>query len=169
MGRTDPTRSTSSPVHVRSICSDFCISARASAGWQAKLPFVSYQVRPFTGEIDIDLTLNRAHLPLPITPASTMPVAGREPRPKYTPEQCFYIWYLYKDVDLDWAATVRAFNSMFGRPLRNKGGLQCKFYRTLEEFGVPKVRQQGRSASEGSTARYGVLERTNYRNKDWSK
>ena len=93
---------------------------------------------------------------------------SRGPRPacrKYTTEQAYFIWYYRTDLEQCWDEVERAFHHHFGDK-RPKGGLQCKFYRMLEEKNVEKVRQQARSGRRRRghmVRRCGVVQRTTAR------
>lgn len=71
----------------------------------------------------------------------------RAPRPKYTDEEMYFIWYHRVDLDEDWKDCTDAFNSQFpgqGRSERNTQGIQCKFYRFINAKKCPTVREQRR-------------------------
>ncbi|OKL61139.1 hypothetical protein UA08_03594 [Talaromyces atroroseus] len=71
----------------------------------------------------------------------------RAPRPKYTDEEMYFIWYHRVDLDEDWKDCTDAFNSQFpgqGRSERNTQGIQCKFYRFIHAKKCPTVREQRR-------------------------
>ena len=112
-----------------------------------------------------------------LTPQGSNYPQPRDARPAYTAEQQFYIWYHKTDLGWKWDNITTAFNRYF-RTRRPKGGLTCRFYRVLKEHGVETVRKQRngrndrRSSADGDeddnlNARYGVLQRTNYRNIKW--
>ena len=92
----------------------------------------------------------------------------RRPRPpckKYSLEQVYFIWYHRTDLQQSWDEVERAFYRHFGDK-REKGGLQCRFYRTLEEQKVEKVREQARSGRRrrgDMVGKYGVVQRTTER------
>ena len=89
----------------------------------------------------------------------------RAPRPKYTIEQVYFIWYHRTDLGEPWDEVLEAYRMQFAEQ-REKGGLQCKFYRLLEDHKVEKVRAQTRSASDSprdKVGRYGVVQRTTKR------
>lgn len=88
----------------------------------------------------------------------------REPRPPYSQEEIIFVWYRRTDLAQDWEHVVRDFNLQFPRRgQRNKGGLQCRFYRTLGIYHVAKVREQTRRKNQGYVGEFGVVERTNLR------
>ncbi len=96
---------------------------------------------------------------------SRRPSAGHGPRPKYTIEQVYFIWYHRTDLVEPWDQVLAEYELQFEQH-RNKGGLQCKFYRLLDDHKVEKVRAQTRSASDSPSDRvgkYGVIQRTNKR------
>ena len=91
---------------------------------------------------------------------------SRVVRPMYTREQLFFIWYFRTDLAKSWDQVRSAYNVQFPDQ-REKGGLQCKFYRVLKDHQVERVRAQTRSsletAKDNVTGRYGVVQRTNER------
>ena len=90
---------------------------------------------------------------------------ARAPRPKYEEQQGFFIWYHRTDLGEPWDEVLREFEAEFGQR-RPKGGLQCKFYRLLDQWEVEKVRAQARSAQDSPRDRigaYGVVQRTTER------
>ena len=88
----------------------------------------------------------------------------RDPRPAYSQEEILFVWYRRTDLGQDWEEVVQDFNFQFpGRTQRNKGGLQCRFYRTLDLYRVAKVREQARRKNQGFVGEFGVVERTNLR------
>lgn len=71
----------------------------------------------------------------------------------------YFIWYHRIDLGYDWQDINRAYNAQFPeRPRQRIGGIQCKYYRYCEEFGVPKVRNRDRAAS--AAEKYGMRSRT---------
>lgn len=90
---------------------------------------------------------------------------ARAPRPKYSDDQGYFIWYHRTDLAEPWDRVLQEFAKQFNHR-RPKGGLQCKFYRLLGDWGVEKVREQARqsqSRSRDSVGRYGLVQRTNLR------
>lgn len=66
------------------------------------------------------------------------------------------------DLGEGWDEVERKFQCQFGDK-REKGGLQCKFYRLLEEFGVEKVRDQAKSGHRrrgDKIGKFGLVQRT---------
>ena len=63
-------------------------------------------------------------------------------RPAYSTEEQHFIWYLRIDRGYLWPKVLDAFNARFshnsGR--RKLSGLQCRYYRLLNQHGIPKVR-----------------------------
>jgi len=106
--------------------------------------------------------------PTTISSSSRSSLTGRRPHPptrKYTTEQTYFIWYYRTDLRKDWDYVERAFFRQFGDK-REKGGLQCKFYRLLEQKKVEKVREQSRSGRKRNgdmIGRFGVVQRTSVR------
>ncbi|KIW24353.1 uncharacterized protein PV07_10072 [Cladophialophora immunda] len=89
----------------------------------------------------------------------------RSPCKKYELEQKYFIWYHRIDLEQEWDDIEKAFHRQFG-DLRKKGGLQCKFYRVLEESNVAKVREQAKSGHRdrrGKIDKFGVVQRTTQR------
>lgn len=90
----------------------------------------------------------------------------RAPRPKYTPEQGLFIWYHRTDLCEAWDVVISEFKVQF-KEAREKGGLQCKFYRMLDQYGVQKVRLQKKVVGDDPKHRfigaYGVIQRTSER------
>lgn len=85
----------------------------------------------------------------------------REFRPTYTEEEVNFIWYHREDLGLEWSLVCDAFNRQFpGRDVagRDKSGIQCKYYRHLENNGVPQVRQRDRTTSAAEN--YGMRANT---------
>jgi hypothetical protein len=81
------------------------------------------------------------------TSSNTISERRRAPRPKYTDEEMYFIWYHRVDLDEDWKDCTDAFNSQFpgqGRSERNTQGIQCKFYRFIHAKKCPTVREQRR-------------------------
>jgi hypothetical protein len=64
--------------------------------------------------------------------------------PRTSTDQCSDIWYHRTDLGLAWDDVEQRFSEYFGEK-REKGGLQCKFYRTIGDAGVEKVREQTNS------------------------
>lgn len=54
---------------------------------------------------------------------------GLRQTPAYTPEEMLFTWYHRTDLKLDWDVVEYLYNKCFNRWPRQKGGLQCKFYR----------------------------------------
>jgi hypothetical protein len=80
-------------------------------------------------------------------------------RPTYSEEEVNFIWYHRIDLGYDWQDINHAYNAQFpDRPRSGFGGIQCKYYRYCEEFGVPKVRNRNRAAS--AIKEYGMRSRT---------
>jgi len=97
----------------------------------------------------------------------------REFRPKYAIEEAYFIWYHRTDLNEPWEQVLQEHRAAFPSK-RGKGGLQCRFYRLLDEHKVEKVRAQTGSPedsldrSRGVVGRYGVVQRTGKRFK-WMK
>ncbi|MCJ1260364.1 hypothetical protein MMC22_000224 [Lobaria immixta] len=83
----------------------------------------------------------------------------RQFRPTYSDEEVYFIWYYRIDLGYDWQDINNAYNAQFpDRPREGFGGIQCKYYRYCEEFGIPKVRHRDRGASQ--VIEYGMRSRT---------
>lgn len=89
----------------------------------------------------------------------------RPPCKKYSLEQALFIWYQRTDLAKPWDEVEEDFRRQFEEK-RGKGGLQCKFYRTLNDAKVEKVREQakwGRRSKRDRVGKFGVIQRTNKR------
>lgn len=83
----------------------------------------------------------------------------RQFRPTYSDEEVYFIWYHRIDLGYDWQDITNAYNAQFpDRRREGFGGIQCKYYRYCEEFGLPKVRNRDRGASQ--VQEYGMRART---------
>jgi hypothetical protein len=79
----------------------------------------------------------------------------REFRPTYTEAETHFIWYHRIDLNLDWAVVKNLFNKQFpGRQRRGFQGIQCKYYRCLDNHGLPPVR--ARNKMPNSTEQFGI-------------
>lgn len=90
---------------------------------------------------------------------------NRPSRPPYTLEQQICIWYLRTDLSMAWREVETRFDAYFPGT-RGRTGLQCRFYRTLEEWGVASIRNRDRSrdsSEDGTVGAYGVIQRTSLR------
>ncbi|KIW50296.1 hypothetical protein PV05_11897 [Exophiala xenobiotica] len=67
----------------------------------------------------------------------------KPPREKYTEEEAYFIWYHRIDLNMPWNKVLEAYSRNFAET-RKKAGLQCRFYRIVDQHKVKKVRQQGR-------------------------
>ena len=85
------------------------------------------------------LTSNSSSASLKSTPRKPR----NPPRQGYTDEQAHFIWWHRDDQSLSWAKVEKAFVRYYGQK-RMTGGLQCKYYRVLDHYGVLKVRSQRR-------------------------
>lgn len=106
------------------------------------------------------------------TSSTTISERRRAPRPKYTDEEMYFIWYHRVDLDEEWRDCTDAFNKQFpgqGRSERNTQGIQCKFYRFINAKKCPTVREQrrlkdgefmarGRSTRGRLLPKFGVVE-----------
>ncbi|KAI4207490.1 MAG: hypothetical protein LQ346_000535 [Caloplaca aetnensis] len=81
--------------------------------------------------------------------ARPSPAGDRERRsfrPTYSEEEIDFIWYYRVDLRWEWEDIHSAFKYQFPDS-REKGGIQCKYYRHLENYGFPKVRKRDRTAA----------------------
>lgn len=78
---------------------------------------------------------------------------------KYTQEQEHFIWYHRTDLHMPWDQVELEYKQYFHHD-REKGGLQCKYYRVLDYYNVEKVRQQtrcGQVIGKAKIGKYGLL------------
>ncbi|KEF58032.1 uncharacterized protein A1O9_05955 [Exophiala aquamarina CBS 119918] len=78
---------------------------------------------------------------------------------KYTREQEHFIWYHRTDLHMPWDQVEHEYKQYFNHD-REKGGLQCKYYRVLNSYNVEKVRQQtkwGQVIGKAKIGKYGLL------------
>lgn len=73
---------------------------------------------------------------------------SRQFRPGYNVEESYFIWYHRLDLDLDWSQITARFNDNFTQKRHGCQGFQCKFYRFLQEHGLPSVRERKRDPSD---------------------
>ena len=73
--------------------------------------------------------------------------AVRQFRPGYDTEESYFIWYHRLDLELDWSQISTRFNDHFPQKRNGCQGFQCKFYRFLQENGLPSVRERKRDLS----------------------
>ena len=72
----------------------------------------------------------------------------RESRHTYQKEEEYFLWYHRIDLDLDWRQVRKAYHNQFPHRERHGfQGIQCKYYRCCQAYGVPKVRDRDRTAS----------------------
>ena len=66
-------------------------------------------------------------------------------RPAYSIEEQHFIWYLRIDRGYLWPDILDAFNARFSRNggQRKLNGLQCRYYRLLDQHGIPQLRTFG--------------------------
>lgn len=78
-------------------------------------------------------------------------------RPAYTTEEVHFLWYLRIDRGYLWPDIQTAFNARFSHSTgrqRKTTGLQCRYYRLLDQNGLPQVRDIPRTADV--VQRYGM-------------
>ena len=68
----------------------------------------------------------------------------RPPRFRYSEEEAIFCWYHRVDLGMPWDRVAEEFGRRWPHLHRKKSGLQCKFYRLLDDFGVEKVREKSR-------------------------
>lgn len=114
----------------------------------------SHQGRTWSRQSSFDSSYHGS--PRPRTSASSSsgrpsPPGDRERRsfrPTYSEEEVDFIWYHRVDLRWEWADILSAFNYQFPeRNSREVGGIQCKYYRHLENHGLPQVRRRDRTAA----------------------
>ena len=96
----------------------------------------------------------------PVEPKNWSKKAQSKPRdfrPAYEIEQGHFLWFLKIDEGLDWNSIYDAFQATFPQSNRDKPGLQCKFYRVLNEYGMPSQRELARLPREQLSSQYGFL------------
>ena len=89
----------------------------------------------------------------------------KPPREKYTEEEAYFIWYHRIDLNMQWDQVQEAYSRNFSET-RKKAGLQCRFYRIVDQHKVKKVRQQGRpdrNTKGDHIEKFGVIAQTNRR------
>ncbi|KAI9796657.1 MAG: hypothetical protein M1835_003453 [Candelina submexicana] len=68
-------------------------------------------------------------------------------KPEYTMEQQLFLWYYRVDQNNPWEQVAWFYGERF--EARSKSGLECRFYRTVEDhYDVPKTRAQPRWAED---------------------
>lgn len=147
-------------------------SSRPGRSLPSHRPIASLVLRPVTS---LTATIEHVATPIPSgrynvqtktsSRATQSSATVRAPRPKYEEQQAFFIWYHRTDLSEPWDQVLREFGRQFHHR-RPKGGLQCKFYRLLEEWNVEKVRIQNRHARDSPKDRvgaFGVVQRTTKR------
>jgi hypothetical protein len=91
----------------------------------------------------------------------------RPNRPAYSKEEQAFIWFHRVDLNQEWDAVVRAFNTQFPHSnRRDKSGLECKLYRVLNHYKIPQIRewkQRGNHMVEEVVSYFGIIESTNIR------
>ncbi|MCJ1310568.1 hypothetical protein MMC25_004233 [Agyrium rufum] len=90
--------------------------------------------------------------------ARDRPRERREFRPTYSKEEEIFIWFHRIDRGLDWPDVKKAYDKKFpDRKRLGLQGIQCKYYRFSETYGVPRVRDRNRSIQPAEL--YGVRAR----------
>lgn len=129
--------------------------ARGDAGGRA-LESAQYARRPTSSSSS---STNGRPRVSSVSPRSPGTKERRQFRPTYSDEEVYFIWYYRIDLGFDWQDINNAYNAQFpDRPREGFGGIQCKYYRYCEEFGIPKVRHRDRGASQ--VMEYGMRSRT---------
>lgn len=103
------------------------------------------------------------------TRSSTSPRERRRFRPTYLQEEEYFIWYHRVDLGMDWPEIKALYNAQFPHSHRRGGGdserslqgIQCKYYRCNDAYGVPRVRdrKRGGASGQGAAELYGVRTR----------
>jgi hypothetical protein len=114
-------------------------------------PFLEPSTQPSWVQDSLSQTPQRMRMPSVSSAASSSsdgPSTGRHrprraARPKYTPEMAYAIWWFKADMRQSWPEVRASFNSLFPE-FRDVSGIQSKYYRVLEDHGVPKIREQRR-------------------------
>lgn len=68
------------------------------------------------------------------------------PRYTYSKEQAAFIWHCRIDLGMSWDQVKMEYGNHWNQ-IRDKSGLQCKYYRMLSEHGIHGVREQSRRRS----------------------
>ncbi|KIW99655.1 uncharacterized protein Z518_11068 [Rhinocladiella mackenziei CBS 650.93] len=90
-------------------------------------------------------------------------IIRRRAQKKYGDERAYWIWYNRIDLNRSWDILTNDYCHVWNEK-REKGGLQCKFYRLLGEHRILKVRKQMAKKRKGyPVERFGMVERTNLR------
>ena len=90
------------------------------------------------------------------------PARTRAFRPTYGYEQVMFLWFHDIDLNMRWDDVVNLFKAMWPGDPREKGGMQCKLYRVLEQYNIPKKRQQ-LLGPDGNRRAYGMWARQGHR------
>jgi hypothetical protein len=81
--------------------------------------------------------------------------APRGPCRPYVLEEDMYIWYFRTDLGSDWDVVLECFRNQFSeKPKRAKGGLQCRSYRVLKDWGVEMIRHQNSLSRDAARHQY---------------
>lgn len=102
--------------------------------------------------------------PTTTTSSSSIPDRRRPPRPRYSEEEMYFIWYHRIDLCQEWKEVRECFNRHF--PHRQRSGFQgipCKFYRFIRDKKCPTLREQ-RWMHDGEFLHQGSTLKTNYNN-----
>lgn len=92
-----------------------------------------------------------------------VPARTRTFRPAYDREEIFFIWFHRIDLGCQWDEVLTEYTKEFPGAARDKSGLQCKFYRILRDYQIPKMRDQSKYTSD--MQRYGMWANTRLRYK----
>ena len=137
-------------------------SSRLSVDSSRSLSIPSLQQNTFQSPV---------HYPNPNqrTRSSTSPRERRRFRPTYLQEEEYFIWYHRVDLGMDWPEIKALYNAQFPHSHRRGGGdserslqgIQCKYYRCNDAYGVPRVRdrKRGGASGQGAAELYGVRTR----------
>lgn len=78
-----------------------------------------------------------------ISPDSTDEVIPRKThghRKTYPEEQVMWIWFFRIDLQIPWCEIEKKFLARWPHDERALGGMQCRFYRSVGQYGLPKMR-----------------------------
>ena len=81
------------------------------------------------------------------SPDDNVRVRPRSFRPAYEQDQSDFVWFHRVDLGWSWQDTEAAFHEQYPGE-RNKGGLQCKYYRVRDANGIPKCRAADKAADD---------------------
>ncbi|KAI9702597.1 MAG: hypothetical protein M1836_001077 [Candelina mexicana] len=128
------------------------MSGTRRAAEPARSPLYTYEVD--LSKLPTEISSNRSFRRftpgsssgLSSSPLEAKPDNGKS-KPEYTMEQQLFLWYYRVDQNKPWEQVALSYGERF-EP-RSKSGLECRFYRTVEDhYDVPKTRAQPRWAED---------------------